>query len=627
MTGHPNGCRRTMPGKPIAGMISMRENTLLKHFPIPVPRALCVTLPAFALTVLLIGCGGGGGGGSTAAPFGRSYLFTASGQTFSLSMDALGRFTFFVRDASKLPGGGGGQGIAAVNGQLTATSDDGTLLLNGSVSGDANVFTGSVQLNGSALLPQFTAPATTLLTTPSGLPGTYKGASGSDAAFLTVDALTSHATLWARIGGLTGGAPLSVSANGAMQSADGGTAAQLTLSQSVYTLQVTRLNGQNVNGQFTLTRITRARWTFLVFMNAANNLQPFSGPNVTQMENIGSTTSVNIVIQWKQAQCAPGVDCGSPSWFGTRRYFVTKNGLQLVQDMGQNIDMGSWQELRNFIVWTQQNYPADHYALVLWDHGAGWKRTRAVRAVSQDMSTNHEIQTWELPQALSVTPQMDMVIFDASLMQMAEVAYEIRNSAQVMVGSEESPPGEGYFYDSFLADLVSNPSMTAAQFGTQIVNRTLEAYTQAFGATDSRTLDVTQSAIDLTKMQGVADRLNVFADSLILHLGDSRTALMNARLNAEAYGHGDPFYSDYKDLWDYCDNVKATVQPADLVAAASGVQQALSAAIIANTDGAGHPRSHGQAIYVPPASGYDSNYANLALSRVTDWGKWIQQSP
>jgi hypothetical protein len=34
--------------------------------------------------------------------------------------------------------------------------------------------------------------------------------------------------------------------------------------------------------------------------------------------------------------------------------------------------------------------------------------------------------------------------WDSSLMQMAEVAYEVRNEARWIVGSEESPPEEGY---------------------------------------------------------------------------------------------------------------------------------------------------------------------------------------
>jgi hypothetical protein len=66
---------------------------------------------------------------------------------------------------------------------------------------------------------------------------------------------------------------------------------------------------------------TRPRWTVLVFINAANNLQPDSLTNLAQMASVGSDNNVNIVVQWKQENCA---DCGTPTFEGTRRYLVRK---------------------------------------------------------------------------------------------------------------------------------------------------------------------------------------------------------------------------------------------------------------------------------------------------------------
>jgi hypothetical protein len=346
---------------------------------------------------------------------------------------------------------------------------------------------------------------------------------------------------------------------------------------------------------------------------------------VNQMEKIGSTSNVNMVVQWKQAN---GVDITPPEWVGTRRYYITKDSntsavnSQLVQDMGQNIDMGDWRELRNFVAWSQQRYPADHYALVIWNHGAGWRPTKAAgsnrirqfpRSVSIDDSTNNEIQIWQLPQALDVTPKLDMVIFDASLMQMTEVAYEMRNSAQYVVGSEESPPGEGYVYDTFLDDLVANPNMSAVEFGNLIVNTTLDNPYQS---------NQTQSNIDLSKMQGVADALDAFAASLQIHKSDSSTAIINARQQAQSYA-----YPDNKDLWDYAERIKNGTSATDLKNAATNLQSALSAARLSERHGSGNADSHGLAIYVPSPLSYLQSYANLALARNTAWDTWVQSQP
>ena len=103
------------------------------------------------------------------------------------------------------------------------------------------------------------------------------------------------------------------------------------------------------------------------------------------------------------------------------------------------------------------------------------------------------------------------------------------NSANVLTGSEESPPGEGYIYNTFLASLVANPNMTAADLGTQIVNTTLAGYGQD--------TDITQSVLDLTKVGDLATKLDQFGSKLQAHVGDSRQGLIDARNNAESLAY------------------------------------------------------------------------------------------
>ncbi len=183
-----------------------------------------------------------------------------------------------------------------------------------------------------------------------------------------------------------------------------------------------------------------------------------------------------------------------------------------------------------------------------------------------------------------------------------------------MVGSEESPPGEGYVYNTFLNDLVSNPQITPAQFGAQIVNRTLEAY--------GRNNNLTQSEIDTSRMQGVADSVNAFASRLEAHIGDSAAAETNARETAQSYA-----YPENKDLWDYADRIKAGTRATDLQQAAADVQAAIGAAVVTEQHGTVNGNSHGLAIYVPPPLSYLPSYANLAFSRATSWGHWLQNQP
>jgi hypothetical protein len=386
------------------------------------------------------------------------------------------------------------------------------------------------------------------------------------------------------------------------------------------------------------TPATKVKWTFLVYLNGANNLQQFGPLNVNQMEQVGSSADVNIVVQWKQATCS---DCGSTGWQSTRRYYITQNnditknggngtdavGSRLVQDLGPSVDAGDWRTLHDFITWGEQNYPADHYALVVWDHGSGWypipgftPRSVKARAVSFDDATRSEIEAWQLPQALAAPTKLDMVIWDASLMQMTEVAYEIRNATNVIVGSEESPPGFGYPYQVILADLVGNPNMTAAQFGTDIVDQTVAYYTAHPSLNPSQ--DNTQSAIDASKLNALGVSLDTFSTLLLAHSTDSAAALATARTSAENYAPSEG-YSDYKDLYDYADLVKNNVTAPDLKTAAGNVQQAITDSLIDNKHGPNHPKSHALTIYVPAASSYQATYVNLAFALNTHWSQWL----
>ncbi len=599
----------------------------------PLRRAAAPSFGAVGalLAVLIVGCGGGSGssnGGGGGVPFGRSYQFTGGGHTFVMSVDSTGRFTIFVKDANAPAIVNSGQGSLATDGKFFTQSPDSTLQFSGTVASDGNSVSGTVNKNAVALFSFNGTLVTPSATSTTALSGTYFVTGGGNSAYITVD-VTGHAALFSVVNTVSGGGLLSVSSTGALTSSDGSNAGQLTQNGATFTLQITKLGGATVSFNSTITKATRAKWTFMVFMNAANNLEAFAAPNVNQMESVGSTGDVNIVVQWKEANCS---DCGTPKFAGTRRYLITRDNnantvnSTLVQDLGTGIDMGKPQELTNFVSWAQSRYPADHYALAMWDHGAGWLQTRTTnrlipptkRAVSTDDEFNTEIEIWQLPSSLNVSPKLDMLIFDASLMQMVEVAYELRNTVPIMVGSEESPPGEGYIYNTFLAELVAAPTMTSAQFGTKIVRDTLEPAPGGYGTGNN----LTQSCLDLSKIENLANKISALGSSLDAHIGDTRNVMVDARTNAQHYA-----YNDNKDLWDYGDIIKAGTGAADLKQAVTNVQTAITAALIAEAHGTINGKSHGIAIYVPSPDAYVSNYASIAFGRNTSWARWLQDQP
>jgi hypothetical protein len=372
------------------------------------------------------------------------------------------------------------------------------------------------------------------------------------------------------------------------------------------------------------------KWTVMVFLNAANDLDDYSELNINQMEQAQTNPNVRVVVQWKRAaRFAP-----QGSWTGTRRYLIQYDAdtqtvnSRLLEDLGEGVDMGSAATLREFVRWARANYPADRYALVIWNHGSGWRSRTALRgrAVSFDDELGTSIKIWELPTAIrptSADPLMDVLLFDASLMQMLEVAYECRNIARYIVGSEESPPGEGYPYHEILKPLMDNSDIAPAQWAAAIPRLFVNWYHRNY----PYYRNITQSAVDAARLEAVVEALDALAASLLSRRTLYVNALARARQDAQNYST----YPEYRDLWHAAELIRQYTGDAELNLRVNALHNAMRQAIIANDRdtraGSRVFHSYGLSIYYPDSGSYLGRYSNTALSRASRWDEWLQVAP
>ena len=108
----------------------------------------------------------------------------------------------------------------------------------------------------------------------------------------------------------------------------------------------------------------KSAWTIMVYMAGDNNLSAAGEADLEEMRLVGSSDRVNVVDEFDNAGDA-----------GTRRILIGKDGIGEHIEMLGETDSGSPGVLSGFIEWAAQNYPADRYALVLWNHGNGWAST------------------------------------------------------------------------------------------------------------------------------------------------------------------------------------------------------------------------------------------------------------
>lgn len=386
-------------------------------------------------------------------------------------------------------------------------------------------------------------------------------------------------------------------------------------------------NGRNGSAAVTGTPpiATQSKWTVLVYMNGANDLQQYSVLNMNQMEKVASNPDVRFVVQWKQY---PALFTGG-TFNGTRRYLAASDfsnniASTLLQDMGTTVDMGSTQTLHDFITWGKANFPADHYCLIIWNHGNGWRRGLGnldlSRAVSYDDEKGTSIQIWDLNQALG-SEHFDIVSWDASLMQMLEVAYEIKDNCDFIAGSEESPPAEGLPYDLVFAPFRDNPDETPKNLSKSFVDGML-------AVTAYQTKKITQSVIDTSKLPALATAVSDLGVELKNNSVSLTTAIQTARTSAQSYSPSVNRF--YRDLKDVCSYINSNTSIPSVQTAIANVNTAVSNAVVWEGHNANSPNSTGISIDFSSGSVFASSasdYQLMKLAQATQWDEYLLVAP
>ena len=385
------------------------------------------------------------------------------------------------------------------------------------------------------------------------------------------------------------------------------------------TLEVEAISGLTAQAEaaFTVRSPGVAAWTFMVFVNGDNNLEDAALDDFNEMESVGSTDTVNILVQLDRSADYTHAD---GNWSGARRFRVEQDedtstfGSPTLEDLGDT-DSGSPQTIIDFVEWSVQSYPAEHYALVFWDHGWGWsvvgeERSPATKGISQDDGSGNELSVAGgdveeiLAGATAATgDRLDLVGMDACIMGSWEIAHVLAPYAHVFVASQDYEDLDGWAYDNFLDDLTADPTMEAADLGKAI------AY--AF----YKSGDSTQSAVDLDALPDLEIELDALATALI-DSGEARTTLVSAAVEAQGF---DGNRSVDHDLANLADLLTSKASDPGVGNQAAALKGALEGVIIANyTNGGNVKEAEGLSIY-SPTKNLDSLYLEGTWSADTLW--------
>jgi len=312
---------------------------------------------------------------------------------------------------------------------------------------------------------------------------------------------------------------------------------------------------------------------------------------------------------------------------------------ELISEEGKAA-MSSPETLRDFLEWGMKNYPAKHYMVVIQGHGTGAEGVLGDKDGKMSLPIM-ENTLMEVQKDTGVKP--DILFFDACLMGGAEVAYQMKDTADIMLASQEVERGFTLPYQKpmeFLSEGLQKgpvaPGDVAKQFVETAKNNTAHNFTPTMAATDLKETKKFGKALDeFSKALGNADeKYGEKLDELItssqhfnLKYEGEKTTLqerLSGRMNPS-------MVNSYVDLYDFASGIAASpdIDDKDLKKSASDFLETLSRTIIANeTTGENYKNAHGLSIFLPEnpeKHGKEKleKYKGLALSLDTGWDEFF----
>lgn len=370
-----------------------------------------------------------------------------------------------------------------------------------------------------------------------------------------------------------------------LNSLNGATAPVSTSSDSAYRAH---------EPDYTVDKASRARYTTLkgggkdtvtimVYMCGAD-LESKSGmasADLSEMAGAKLNDNVNIIVE------TGGAAYWQQSFISNKTcqiYKVGAGGLSRVESNVGKKPMVDPNTLTEFIRYTKQNFPADRYMLILWDHGGG---SIAGYGYDELFTAKGSMALDAFNSALQKADcKFDFIGFDACLMAGLETALVCEAYADYMIASEATEPGTGWYYTNWLNTLCANPSASTVDIGKEIIDDFVKYSAQA-APQSSATLSLT----DLAELSGtVPEAFKTFSAATSDLIANSEyQTVADARSSARDFSAGTKI--NQIDLIHFAQNMNTD--------ASNALARVLRSCVKYNRVGSTISHANGLSIYFP----------------------------
>ena len=353
-----------------------------------------------------------------------------------------------------------------------------------------------------------------------------------------------------------------------------------------------------------VVEIAKDEWTVMVYI-CGSNLESGSGLATSDIREIlrvsGQPDDVNIVLEtggttrWSY----PGIAANKLS-----RYHVENQGIVLDQQLPKE-NMGKQSVLESFMNWTIEEYPAEKYGLILWNHGGALDGVCFDDTNGSDSLVATEVASAcaNVMEAQGIEEKFEFIGYDACLMGVQDVAEINSDYFNYMVCSEEVENGDGWTYNGWVDNLY------ALEDTESILSACCDAFVDNYGTGTSN--DQTLSLLKLSEMDAYFEAFETLS-GLIKTKAKSNLSTFKSLLKRAKC-----FYdvNDYGliDAYDAMNKIKANSSYADYAEQIEAVKTAFNDLVIYSRAGRGAGNSYGLALHacVGSWSDYPASQTNF----------------
>lgn len=373
-------------------------------------------------------------------------------------------------------------------------------------------------------------------------------------------------------------------------------------------------------------RAKGADWTLMVYaVGDTSNVSQLMVENLSQLAELPDADNVNVVVLLDLPELNdPGAPTGTLP--GLDR-FTTAKLLQLdgnryneIRDLGE-ISMGRPDALANFIEEAAGRFPADKYALTLFDHGAGAQGGYVDTGPpgTAIMSVPDIRAGMQAGMARAKIKRFDLLFHAACLMSNYETASALAPLAESMAGSEElmiqypvSPEG--------LAPLAQNAS------GDEVGKAFIDGYGHLLdeiatqGGQTYRDL-AAMSVIGGDEVQRLDAAMESFADVAVEHMDEIAIEVARARAKALEFviGYGEDSQG-LIDLGDFLRNLENL--PTEVEVARDAAFAAIESSVQSQLLGRATEQATGLNVLFPPNARIGAAYVESGTAP-QGWGEFV----